>query len=161
MSIGPIRDAAADAAWKVRDRLADATGTVLAWRIRQLAPMPASIVTGLVCGAVVTAIGATLLAIFEWTRGTATGGGLWGSLSVGALLVTCFFLGAGLLRRFGSPQPTGTSLLAVVLSLTGTLLFVEPANGPWAAALIPTVIVLSYVAAARLTDVVSRPENQH
>lgn len=160
VTVGPIRATAADAAWAVRDRFADATGAVRTWRIPQLAPVPASIVTGLVCGAVVTVLGAMLLAIFEWTRGTATGGGLWGSLSVGALLVTCSVLGGWLLRRFGSPQPAGTSLLAVALSLTGTLLLVEPANGPWAAALIPTLIVLGYVIAARLTDVVSRPENQ-
>lgn len=137
------------------------TRTVLDWRIPTVAPFAASIVTGVVCGVVVTASGGGLLAFFEWSRGTATGGGWWGTLSVAGLIVVCFALGAWLLRHFGSAQPRATSLLAVILALTGTLALVEPANGPWAGALMPLLIVASYVVAARLTDLVTRAETHY
>jgi hypothetical protein len=144
-----------------KDTIADSVGAALRWRIPRLSALPASIITGAVCGAVVTAIGAVLLAVFEWSRGTATGGGWWGSVSVAGLVVACFFLGSWLLREFGAAQPRATSLLAVILSLTGTLLLVEPANGPWAGALMPVIIVVGYVAAGFLTHLTSDPETRH
>ena len=60
--------------------------TVAAWRLPHLDPRLASAVTGAVVGLVTVALGVLALAVFESIRGVSSGGGLWGGLTLLAIV---------------------------------------------------------------------------
>lgn len=157
---GKVGGAISEGLGWTRDALLDSFDAVRAWRIPTVEPVKASLITGLICGLVVTGLGAGFLAFFEYVRGVSTGGGLWGGLSVTALGLLCLFMGSWLLRSFGVASPMGTSLLAVML-VFGLLVtfFLGISATDWALVLVPALTTVCYFAAAALFAVIEDDES--
>lgn len=149
--VGSAGRAISSGAGRVRDGAVDLIDTVRAWRIPQIEPVKASLITGLLAGLLVTALGALLLLVFEWLRGVSTGGGFWGSISIAVLTVVCLYFGSWLLRSFGVSSPFQISLIGVSFALTLELIFfLTLTYSAWAWLIVPVITTASYFAAAAL-----------
>jgi hypothetical protein len=128
--------------------------TVAAWRLPHINLYLAAAITGAVVGLVTVVLGALSLWIFESVRGVASGGGLWGGLTVVGLVVVAGFLGESLLRGFGSHSGRLTSFFAVVLAIIALLgLFLDLADSWAALALVPILGIAAYSVAHWLIDI--------
>jgi hypothetical protein len=127
--------------------------TVAAWRLPHINLYLASAVTGAVVGLVTVGLGVIALAIFEMVRGVASGGGLWGGLTLVGLAVVACLLGDALLRGFGARSGRLTSFLAVVLAIIAILgLFLDLADSWAALVLVPVLGVAAFVLSYWLID---------
>lgn len=124
------------------------------YRLPAQPPLRSALVVGLLLGLLAVAVGWLSGIVFSLTRGTSSGGGLWGGLVVVALAVFCVWAGARLLGALKVENGATVSLLAVFLVLIAILMFfLEPASGPWAWLILPVLASASYVAAHLLTTI--------
>lgn len=131
----------AGAFWWVIDGVRD-------WWLPALRPIPASLATGLVTGAVAVGLGFGTLQVFEWLRGVAGGGGTWGSLTFVVVAFIAFALGEWLLGGFKVPSPRLTSILGVIITTVAMLgLFLEQADSQWALLVVPLTASVAFAVA--------------
>ncbi len=161
-ALGSARDRAGDAAhaaaelarrlgFAVRDRGEDAVWAVRDYRVPTIPPLPASLVTGLLVGLVVTAGGWGCLALFSAIRGTSAGGAFWGGLAVLLVVGIAFELGSRLLAAFGVQQARAVLALSLmVVAVLVMLFFLEPVDGPWAWLVVPGLMVVTVPLVQRL-----------
>ncbi|MGB9012134.1 MAG: hypothetical protein WCB95_04645 [Aeromicrobium sp.] len=124
---------------------------VRAWRIPQLEPTRATVITGLLVGLICVGLGVTALALFTEVRGVANGGPLWGTLTFVIVSIVAFALGERLLGAFGTAAPRVTSFLAVMLTLITILsVFLGLADSRFGLVLVPVLTAAAFWVAHRL-----------
>ncbi len=120
-------------------------GAVRGWRIPHLAPVRATILTGLLVGLVSVGLGVGALRLFTEVRGVANGGPLWGSLAFVVVTIVGFALGERLLTGFGTALPSLTSFLGVMLTLITILsVFLGLADSRFGIAIVPVVAAAAF-----------------
>ncbi|MGA8852506.1 MAG: hypothetical protein WB508_12415 [Aeromicrobium sp.] len=124
---------------------------VRAWRIPQLEPTRATVITGLLVGLICVGLGVAALALFTEVRGVANGGPLWGTLTFVIVSIVAFALGERLLGAFGTAAPRVTSFLAVMLTLITILsVFLGLADSRFGLVLVPVLTAAAFWVAHRL-----------
>ncbi len=124
------------------------------YRLPAQPPLRSALVVGLLLGAFVVTVGWLSGLLFTLTRGTSSGGGLWGGLVVVTLAVLTVWAGARLLGALRVANAATVSLLAVFLVLIAILMFfLDLASGPWAWLLVPLLTSASYAVALLLTTI--------
>lgn len=159
------RERAGHAWWTVADGVGGGARTtsgfvaararsVAGWRLPHLSPYLAAAITGAVVGIVAIVLGIAALAIFDAVRGVSSGGGLWGGLTFAGIAVVVGFLGAALLRGFGSASGLLISFLAVVLTIIAILgLFLDLADTWVALPLVPLLGIAAFTLSRWLIDI--------
>ncbi|MET0930756.1 MAG: hypothetical protein ABWX74_14645 [Aeromicrobium sp.] len=128
--------------------------TVAAYRLPRINLYLAAAITGAVVGLVTVGLGLISLVVFEQVRGVASGGGLWGGLTLIGLTLVAYLLGEALLRGFGSSSGRLTSFLAIVLVIIAILgLFLDLADSWAALALVPALGVVAFAVSHWLIDI--------
>lgn len=128
--------------------------SLAAWRLPHLNPYLAAAITGAVVGIVAVVLGIAALSIFDAVRGVSSGGGLWGGLTLAGIAVAAGFLGAGLLRGFGSASGLLISFLAVVLTIIAILgVFLDSADTWVALPLVPLLGIAAFTLSRWLIDI--------
>jgi len=122
---------------------------VVAWRVPHLSAVPAALAAGLAAGLVAVALTSGAKLLFDAVRGTSTGGGGWGSLTLVVVAFATFAVGELLLSALGSHQPRLTSFLGVVLGLIAILaFFLGLVDSGWAWLLVPVLAAATYLVAS-------------
>ena len=151
VDVGAALGSARRLGFAVRDRGEDAVWAVRDYRVPTIPPLPASLVTGLLVGLVVTAGGWGCLALFSAIRGTSAGGAFWGGLAVLLVVGIAFELGSRLLAAFGVQQARAVLALSLmVVAVLVMLFFLEPVDGPWAWLVVPGLMVVTVPLVQRL-----------
>lgn len=124
--------------YRVRDATEDSYLAVRDWRVPELAPVPAGIVTGVLAGLLVVAGGGLAQMLFTATRGTSAGGGTWGILALLLVVAVVHEVAARLLTAFGGTHARAvTALSAIVVAVVVMVGFVDAVDGPWAWLILP------------------------
>ena len=124
---------------------------IRAYRLPRVAPRLASTIAGLLVGVVTVGIVWFFANLFSIFRGTSTGGGRWGSLTLVVVAVIAFAFGEYLLAKLHVRQPRLTSILAVCLTLIAILaFFVGVVDSGWAWLILPPLGAVSYLVAHEL-----------
>ena len=130
---------------------ADRWTGVRAWRIPQLEPIRATLITGFIAGLLSVALGVVALRMFSEIRGVASGGGTWGSLTFVVVTFVAFAAGDRLLNTFGTPLPRLTSFLGVLLTIITILgVFLGLADSRYGILIVPALTAAAFFAANRL-----------
>ncbi|MCW2749915.1 MAG: hypothetical protein JWR83_1025 [Aeromicrobium sp.] len=149
-----VAGVAGSAARGVGSRIARGGRAIRDWRIPHWDPLPASMFTGAVAGAVAVGLGLAALDIFKQVRGVSSGGGTWGSLTFVVVTFIAFVVGELLLSAFGSTQARLTSFLGIVLAITAILgLFLGLADTGWALLLVPVLGAITYAISYGLLNI--------
>ena len=124
----------------------------------RLGGMPAAALTGLLVGLVTVGLTWGSQRGCEAVRGTSSCGDGPGFLLLLAIMVAMVFLGAGLLRLLGVPDPGSTSFLGVGLLAVITLLFlVGVIFAWWMAIVLPACAALTYALSHWVTTTYAEP----
>ena len=124
---------------------------VRAYRLPHVAPRLASPISGFLVGVVTVAVVGLFANLFSIFRGTSTGGGRWGTLTLVVVAFIAFALGEYLLAKLQVRQSRLTSILAVSLTLMAILaFFVGVVDSAWAWLILPPLGAVSYLAAHEL-----------
>jgi len=138
------------AAGKVGSSTSAAFGQARAYRIPRMDQTKAAAIVGLLVGLITVGIAALFAMAFSELRGTSTGGGRWGSLTVVVVAFIAFAVGELLLARLHVLQPRVTSFLGVCLTLLAILVFfLDVVNGAWAWLIVPLLGAGTYAIAHR------------
>lgn len=133
-------------------KVGSATGATLgkAWsyRLPHMNQTLASAISGALVGAVTVSLAIVFSMAFSELRGTSTGGGKWGSLTVVLVAFIAFAVGGFLLNTLHVSQPRVTSFLAVCLTLAAIMaFFLGLVDGPWAWLVMPFLGAGTYAVA--------------
>lgn len=130
---------------------ADRWTGVRAWRIPQLEPIRATLITGFIAGLLSVALGVIALRVFTAVRGVASGGGTWGSLAFVVVTFIAFVVGERLLSAFGTPMPRLTSFLGILLTIITILgVLLGLADSRYGIFIVPALTAAAFFAANRL-----------
>lgn len=128
-----------------------------ALRIPTLEPRVAAAITGLLVSALTLGLFVLFANLFSALRGTSTGGGRWGSITIVVLAFAAFALGEFLLTKFGVLQARLVSIMAVFLAAFAILaLFLGVIDTMWALLVLPVVGVVTFVIAQILIDIADK-----
>lgn len=123
---------------------------VRAYRLPHLEQTRASAIVGLLIGLLTVGVTVLFAMMFSALRGTSTGGGRWGSLSVVVVAFTAFAAGEYLLARLHVRQPLVTSGLGVSLTLIAIMaFFLQPVQQGWAWLVVPVLGAATFAIAHR------------
>ena len=135
---------------KLGSATSSAFSSVSTYRLPRLEQTKASAIVGLLIGLITVGVTALFAMAFSQLRGTSTGGGRWGSLTVVIVAFIAFALGEYLLAKLHVRQPRVTSFLGVCLTLFAILaLFLGVINGVWAWLILPLLGASAYAIAHR------------
>lgn len=138
------------AAGKIGTVTGSTYGRIRAYRLPHLEQTRASAIVGLLIGLITVGLTAVFAMMFSQLRGTSTGGGSWGSLSVVIVAFIAFALGEYLLAKLHVRQPRVTSFLGVFFTLIAILaVFLDPVQGSWALLIVPMIGAAAYAIAHR------------
>lgn len=138
------------AADKVGSAAGSAFNSVRDYRLPRMEQTRASAIVGLLIGLITIGVTALFAMGFSQLRGTSTGGGRWGSLTVVIVAFVAFALGEYLLAKLHVRQPRVTSFLGVCLTLIAIMaFFLRVVNGPWALLILPLLGSATYAIAHR------------
>lgn len=119
--------------------------------------LTATVITGLLIGALMVGLTAASLRLCESVRGTSSCGNP-GFLLLVAILIATVVLGSALLRFWRVPDPGSTSFLAVGLLAVLTLLFlVDVLANWWMIIVIPLLSALTFVLSYWVTTTLAAP----
>lgn len=139
---------------KVGSSTISAVGKVRAFRLPRMEQTVASAVSGLLIGLVTVGLAALFAMVFSELRGTSTGGGRWGSLTVVIVAFVAFALGELILARLHVRQPRVTSFLGICLTLILIMLFfLDPVASSWAWLIVPLLGAVTFAFAHRIVRV--------
>ncbi len=132
---------------------------VLAVRLPHWPGVRGVLVTAVVSGLAVVALGAGALAVFKAVFGVKSGGG-WGVLAFALIAVAAFLVSRTLLRWFGHSSATVVAALAQLVGIV-LLLILLPTNAQslWSLLIVPAVAVTSHLVAhgcARIAEAEDR-----
>ena len=135
---------------KVGSATGSAFGSVRAYRLPRLEQTRASAIVGFLIGLITVGVTAIFAMGFSQLRGTSTGGGRWGSLTVVIVAFIAFALGEYLLAKLQVRQPLVTSFLGVCLTLFAIMaFFLNIVDGLWAWLVLPLLGAAAYAIAHR------------
>ena len=127
-----------------------AFGKARAFRIPRMEQTVASAIVGLLVGLFTVGLAALFAMMFSELRGTSTGGGRWGSLTVVIVAFVAFAIGELLLATFHVRQPRVTSFLGVLFTLFLIMaFFLNVVDGTWAWLAVPLLGAVTYAIAYR------------
>ncbi|MGZ5407849.1 MAG: hypothetical protein ACXWX1_09780 [Aeromicrobium sp.] len=136
------------AAGKVGSSTGAAFVKVRAFRIPRVEQTIASAIVGLMVGLFTVGLAALFAMAFSELRGTSTGGGRWGSLTVVIVAFVAFVVGELLLAAFHVSLPRVTSFLGVCLTLFLIMaFFLNVVDGTWAWLIVPLLGAITYAIA--------------
>lgn len=140
------------AANKVSSATGTAVGKARAFRLPRMEQTIASAVTGVIIGLVTVSLAALFAMAFSELRGTSTGGGRWGSLTVVVVAFVAFALGELVLARLHVREPRVTSFIGVCTTLFLLMLFFLDVvdEGVWPWLVVPLLAAASYAFAHRI-----------
>lgn len=139
------------AAGKVGSATGATVGKVRAYRLPRMEQTVASAVAGIIIGLVTVGLAALFAMAFSELRGTSTGGGSWGSLTVVVLAFVAFALGEFILAKLHVRQPRVTSFIGVSLTLVLIMLFfLGLVDSMWALLVVPLLCAATYALAHRI-----------
>ena len=125
-------------------------GKVRAFRIPRMEQTVASAIVGLMVGLFTVGLAALFAMMFSELRGTSTGGGRWGSLTVVIVAFVAFAVGELLLATFHVRQPRVTSFLGVLFTLFFIMaFFLNAVDGTWGWLVVPLLAAATYAIAHR------------
>lgn len=151
---GRVAEMTNGARTNIRDKSLDAVDFVLDIRAPRFSQPVASAIAGLVVGFLAIGLNSAFSALFSAVRGTSTGGGRWGTLTVVVIAFIVFAAGEFLLSVLRVRQPRLTSVLGMILALIGILLFLTGLlESLWALLLIPALAAFTYTLAYQLIRV--------
>lgn len=137
-------------AGKVGSATGSMFGAVRAYRLPRIEQTRASAIVGLLIGLITVGVTALFAMGFSQLRGTSTGGGRWGSLTVVIVAFIAFALGEYLLATLHVRQPRVTSFLGVCLTLLAIMaFFLNVVDGVWAWLVLPLLGAAAYAIAHR------------
>lgn len=120
-------------------------GKLRAVRLPRMEPIRASAIVGLLVGLITVGVTALFAMMFSELRGTSTGGGRWGSLTVVVVAFIAFAAGEYLLANLHVRQPRLKSFLGVCLTLIAIMaLFLPPVQDGWAWLVVPLLAAAAY-----------------
>ena len=148
---GKAANTAKSATTTVRTGVTNRYNAINAYRLPRLAPTLASAIVGLLVGLVTVCVVGLFANLFSIFRGTSTGGGRWGSLTIVFVAFIAFAFGEYLLTKLEVRQSRLTSILAVCLTLMAILaFFLGVVDSVWAWMILPLLGAISYVVAHEL-----------
>lgn len=137
-------------ATKVGSATGSAVDVVRAYRLPRIEQTTAAAIVGLLIGLITVSVTALFAMGFGQLRGTSTGGGRWGSLTIVIVAFIAFALGEYLLAKLQVRQPRVTSFLGVCLTLFAIMaLFLNVVDGVWAWLVLPVLGAAAYAIAHR------------
>lgn len=138
------------AAGTVGSSTSAAFGKARAFRIPRMEQTTASAIVGLLVGLFTVGLAALFAMLFSELRGTSTGGGRWGSLTVVIVAFVAFAVGELLLATFHVRQPRVTSFLGICFTLFFIMaFFLNVVDGAWAWLVVPLLGAATYAIAHR------------
>lgn len=138
------------AAGKIGSATGSTFGKVRAYRLPHLEQTRAAAIVGLFIGVITVGVVIFFTRLFSELRGTSTGGGRWGSLTVVIVAFIAFALGEYLLAKMHVRQPRVTSFMAMCLTLFAIMaFFLEPIRGAWAWLIVPLLGAATFAIAHR------------
>lgn len=151
---GKAASAVAGGVKGVANRVGSATGSMFGavrdYRLPRIEQTRASAIVGLLIGLITVGVTALFAMGFSQLRGTSTGGGRWGSLTVVIVAFIAFALGEYLLAKLHVRQPRVTSFLGVCLTLLAIMaFFLNVVDGVWAWLVLPLLGAAAYAIAHR------------
>ena len=151
---GKAASAVAGGVKGVANRVGSATGSMFGavrdYRLPRIEQTRASAIVGLLIGLITVGVTALFAMGFGQLRGTSTGGGRWGSLTVVIVAFIAFALGEYLLAKLHVRQPRVTSFLGVCLTLLAIMaFFLNVVDGVWAWLVLPLLGAAAYAIAHR------------
>ena len=155
---GKAASAVTGGAKGVANKVGSATGSafasVRAYRLPRIEQTRASAIVGVLIGLITVGVTALFAMGFSQLRGTSTGGGRWGSLTVVIVAFIAFALGEYLLAKMHVRQPRATSFLGVCLTLLAIMaFFLNVVDGVWAWLVLPLLGATAYAIAHRAVTV--------